>query len=303
MSFILNPNDVAQQFHEDIKTEISSLAQPLKIVGFLSTDAGPSRTYAKYTKQACEAMGMIFELRELPRLELESAILSANVDASVNGIFVYYPIFNNEQDVYIRNQVDPSKDVEGLGQYWTRKLYANDRLAVTGDNTRKAILPCTPLAMIKLLAAVGVYDTPQQLPLAGKVVTVFNRSEVVGRPLAVMLSNDGAKVYSFDIDGPLAFEAAKPTEVNISRAQALAESDIVITGVPSDKFAKVHAAELKAGVIVFNFSTNANLADDVADFADKTILRVGPVTVAMCMRNALRLHRHFRHNRSLTALE
>ncbi len=299
MSFIVNPDVVTHQFHLEIKNEVSKLDEPLKIVGFLSTDGCASHTYAQYTKLACEEMGMIFELRELRKAELEAAISHANDDDTIHGIFVYYPLFNNEQDVYIRDQVDPSKDVEGLCQYWTSKLYANDRFAVDGDKVRKAILPCTPLAIVKLLEAAGAYGTTHTQPLLGKVVSIFNRSEVVGRPLAVMLANDGAIVYSFDVDGPLLFDSPQPKEISISRAGALAQSDIVITGVPCANFSKVHAGELKPGVIAFNFSTYENLADDVAEFADKTILRVGPVTVAMCMRNALRLYRNFRLGSSL----
>lgn len=66
----------------------------------------------------------------------------------------------------------------------------------------KSILPCTPLALVKCLEGVGAYDRalPYGDRLFGKTVTVINRSEVVGRPLAALLANDGARVYSVDID-------------------------------------------------------------------------------------------------------
>ncbi|MCG7495382.1 bifunctional methylenetetrahydrofolate dehydrogenase/methenyltetrahydrofolate cyclohydrolase [Vibrio sp. Of7-15] len=304
MSFILNPADVASQFQQDIRSEISTLPEPLKIIGFLSTDNGPSHTYAQYTKQACEEIGIEFELCTLPKEDLEAAILVANEDESVHGIFVYYPVFTGEKDERIRNQVDPTKDVEGLCQHWTHKLYTNDRcVSHDHEDTRKAILPCTPLAMIKLLEAVGAYDNSVSAPLNGKVVSIFNRSEVVGRPLAAMLSNDGAQVYSFDENGAQLIEGENAKDIKISREEALSLSDIVITGVPSNEFPQIHASELKPGVIAFNFSSCTNLADDVTDFADKTILRIGPVTVTMCMRNALRLYRNFHSNRALNTSE
>lgn len=62
--------------------------------------------------------------------------------------------------------------------------------------TKKCVLPCTPLAVVKALEHLDVYDhgLPEGNRLRGKKVTVINRSEVVGRPLAAMLANDGAQV-------------------------------------------------------------------------------------------------------------
>jgi methylenetetrahydrofolate dehydrogenase (NADP+)/methenyltetrahydrofolate cyclohydrolase len=124
-------------------------------------------------------------------------------------------------------------------------------------------------------------------------VTIFNRSEVNGRPLAVMMSNDGARVYSFDINGPLLFENAKPYEVKITRKEALARSDIVITGVPHKSFDKIRSEEIRPGTVCVNFSTWPNFADDISEHTDIYIPKVGPMTVAMCMRNTLRLYRNF----------
>lgn len=68
--------------------------------------------------------------------------------------------------------------------------------------TVKSILPCTPLAIVKVLEFVGVYNKLLEWGdrARGKVITVINRSEVVGRPLAALLANDGARVLSVDID-------------------------------------------------------------------------------------------------------
>jgi len=116
---------------------------------------------------------------------------------------------------------------------------------------------------------------------------------VIGRPLAVMMSNDGALVHSFDLNGPMTFEAANTFESDISRADALAQSDIVVTGVPSDNFAKIHAAEIRPGTVCINFSSHQNFADDINTHTDIFIPRIGPMTVAMCMRNTLRLYENF----------
>jgi len=198
-----------------------------------------------------------------------------------------------QQDDYLRNQVDFKKDIEAGSTYWTKKIVANDRLAVSGDESRKAVLPCTCLAIIKMLTEIGAYTTDSGRPIEGKVVSIFNRSEVIGRPLAVMMSNDGAKVHSFDINGPLEFVDAVPSESSITRKQALLASDIVITGVPAGSFKKIGCHEVHEGTICLNFSSVPNFEDDIGTITDLYIPRIGPMTVAMCMRNTLRLFTNF----------
>ena len=288
----MDPARIAEQYRREVREEIRLLDRSPKVILFLTTDNADSKTYAQYTRNACEDVGIDYELRRVTRLELEEAILSANQDDSIHGIFNYWPVFNNEQDAYLRNQVDYRKDIEGLCLYWTRKLYDNDRSA--GDN-KKAILPCTPLAVLKLLTEAGVYRTDIERPIEGKKICIFNRSEIVGRPLAMMLSNDGATVYSIDINGPLKFVDAKPSETEISRSEALSSADIVITGVPSPDFESIGSAEIKADAICLNFSSIANFKEDVDSPGRIFIPRVGPVTVAMCMRNSLRLFKNFHY--------
>src|SRR5690606_32245049 len=103
----------------------------------------------------------------------------------------------------------------------------------------------------------------KDLPLEGQTVTIFNRSEVVGRPLAAMLAHDGAQVISFDVDGPIVFKLGGCKETKISREEALQTSDIVITGVPSKSFPPIRARELKSSATCINFSTIRNFASEV----------------------------------------
>ncbi len=289
----LDPSAVAEHFIAQVVDEIQILAATINVTGLIATHDRPSLAYARATKNKFENAGINYELQNVPRLELEDIIRIANENSSVHGIFIYFPIFNNEHDIYLRNQVDYRKDVEAGSHYWTQKLYANDRLALAGDQNKKALLPCTPLAIVKMLTGLGLYATDVARPIEGKTVSIFNRSEVNGRPLAVMMSNDGARVYSFDVNGPLLFKDAKPYELDITRAQALIESDIVITGVPNANFRKIACDEIKSGAVCVNFSALANFEDNIEDQADIYIPRVGPLTVAMCMRNTLRLYNNF----------
>ena len=289
----MDPAILSKKYVRQVSEEIARSEVKIKVLGLIASDDKPSLAYAAATKQKFDAIGIEYNLRHVERLELEKEIDQANQDTSIHGVFIYFPVFNNQQDDYLRNRVDYRKDIEAGSNYWTGKLYANDRLALSDDQRKKALLPCTPLAILKMLTEIGVYSNNQQRPISGKVVTIFNRSEVIGRPLAVMMSNDGARVYSFDLNGALEFVDASTRETGISRAQALMDSDIVITGVPGGSFEKVRCDEIKPNTVCLNFSSDPNFEDGIERHTNIYIPRVGPMTVAMCMRNTLRLHQNF----------
>jgi methylenetetrahydrofolate dehydrogenase (NAD+) len=140
----------------------------------------------------------------------QEALTAANRDPNVHGIMIYYPCFGNapsfyggNMDDYLRDSVPIEKDVEGLCHTYRRNLYHNVRhidahtqenqggilVPSATANTKKCLLPCTPLAIIKILEFLQAYD--QNLPvgerLRGKTISVINRSEIVGRPLAAMM--------------------------------------------------------------------------------------------------------------------
>jgi len=152
----MNPASVAQKYLDEVRAEVETINVRLKVVGLIASDDLPSLSYAKASRQKFEEIGIEYDLRQVERLDLESEIIQANEDNSVQGIFIFFPVFDNQQDAYLRNLVDYRKDIEAGSLYWTRKLYANDRLAVAGDPAKKALLPCTPLAIIKMLTEIGV---------------------------------------------------------------------------------------------------------------------------------------------------
>jgi methylenetetrahydrofolate dehydrogenase (NAD+) len=201
------------------------------------------------------------------RESVEDAILTANTDPSVNGIIVYYPIFNNKQDDYLRNIVSLTKDVEGLSHRYIFNLYQNIRFldAEKPSPNQKSILPCTPLAIIKILEYLRIYNTilPYGNRLFGHTITVVNRSEVVGRPLAALLANDGACVYSVDVKDVQQFtrgEGIRKRKHEVvgkegwTLEQCLPLSDVVISGVPGDKY-KVPLQLVRDGAVCINFSS------------------------------------------------
>ena len=232
--------------------------------------------------------------------ELEEAILAANIDPKIHGIIVYYPIFpaTSRQDSYIQQLVALQKDVEGLSHTYRFNMYQNIRFLDSPANTQKSILPCTPLAGVKVLEHLRIYNKVMAPgnELFGRIITVINRSEVVGRPLAALLANDGATVYSVDLDGVQLFTRGQGIRMRrheVHRKEGwtskdcLPLSDVVITGVPGKAF-KVDMNLVRDGAVCINFSSEKNFdAPAVKEKASIFVPSIGKVTIAVLLRNLL----------------
>eukprot|EP00931_Biecheleriopsis_adriatica_P068532 TRINITY_DN4247_c0_g1_i3.p1 TRINITY_DN4247_c0_g1~~TRINITY_DN4247_c0_g1_i3.p1 ORF type:complete len:363 (-),score=91.49 TRINITY_DN4247_c0_g1_i3:48-1073(-) len=300
-------DEVAAPFRQEIRDAVAKMPGGTgpKLVGFLANGDPAAKKYAEWTAKAMIADSLRFELREVEEGVLEEELEKANKEAGVDGIMIYYPVFGQRpsfhggsHDDYLRDTVSPFKDAEGLGHFYRRALYKNKR-TVDNAGQKKCCLPCTPLAVVKTLEHLKVYD--HHLPLGermtGKTAVVVNRSEVVGRPIAAMLANDGAKVWSVDIDSLYIFTRGRlvlPSQESTVET-AVRESDIVILGVPSDKY-KMDPSWIKEGAVVINVATSKNI-DEKMLLATRPGVRymgqIGKVTVAMLERNLLRLHENF----------
>ena len=208
--------------------------------------------------------GFEYSVRNVAKDDVEETIIAANQDDTVDGIIVYYPIFNNRQDQYLQQIVDIKKDVEGLSHQYIFNMYQNIRF-LDDNQVQKSVLPCTPLAVIKILEYLHIYNPilPYGNRLFGRTICVVNRSEVVGRPLAALLANDGACVYSVDVSGIQQFtrgEGIRKRKHEVVEKDAwtlencIPLCDAVVTGVPNDKF-KVPCHLLKDGAVCINFSS------------------------------------------------
>ncbi|KAH9927086.1 NAD(P)-binding protein [Epithele typhae] len=328
---LLKSDAIADGFRAEIKATLAAAPRPPKLVGILSTAAEPSKFYAEFTRKQCEALGVAFELRRVGQAAdaslqagegAEEAIIEANEDDTVDGIMVYYPVFGAQQDHYLQQVVSPLKDVEGLHAKWHYNLYHNIRflkpetlassllnasasghLNVADDQPPpgyvKSILPCTPLAIVKVLEYTGVYN--KLLPYGdrayGKTITVINRSEVVGRPLAALLANDGARVFSVDIDSIQEYTKRPQTAAarefhtrhvagpaTLGLDEVLKHSDVVVSAVPSRDY-KVRTAALKDGCVAVNVAADKNFEADVRDRASIYLPTIGKVTIMMLLRN------------------
>ncbi|KAB8219172.1 hypothetical protein BDV33DRAFT_174127 [Aspergillus novoparasiticus] len=295
---VLSKNVVSSLLSE-VQQGVKTLEKAPHLVGFLANNDPAALMYAQWTEKTCEENGFRYSLRQVDREELEEAILAANVDSDVDGIIVYYPIFNNRQDQYLQQLVDVSKDVEGLSHRYIFNMYQNIRFLDPETKRQKCILPCTPLAIIKILEYLKVYNTilPYGNRLFGHTICVVNRSEVVGRPLAALLANDGACVYSVDVTGIQKFtrgEGIKKRrhEVHDLEGKTLKDvvplCDVVISGVPGDKY-KFDTSLLREGAVCLNFSSEKNFGPEVKEKASIFMPSTGKVTIAVLLRNLLRL--------------
>ncbi|KZP02386.1 NAD(P)-binding protein [Athelia psychrophila] len=343
---------IGDTFRDEVKSSLAQRPRPPRLVGILGTSSSPSKFYAEFTKKQCDSLGVDFVLKLTGAADnvefgegegVEEAIIEANEDRDVDGIMVYYPIYGGQQDHYLQQIVSPFKDVEGLHFKFHYNLYHNIRfiepqsllspvptqgsLAHTSNDqpppgTAKSIIPCTPLAVVKCLENLGVYN--KLLPYGdrayGRTIAVINRSEVVGRPLAALLANDGAHVFSIDIDsiqeytkrphalkpenstepassgepsGSIAAGAVKARRFHprhiahpstLTLQQCLAISDVVVSAVPNANY-KVKTEWLKDGCICVNVAADKNFEKDVREKASMYLPAVGKVTILMLLRN------------------
>ncbi|MBO0813249.1 MAG: bifunctional 5,10-methylenetetrahydrofolate dehydrogenase/5,10-methenyltetrahydrofolate cyclohydrolase, partial [Microlunatus sp.] len=183
---VLKPSSIAKEYQADVRRDVAALAsgrRRLRIVGLLGQEHGPAATYAHYAQLGCEAVGIQLDVQHVGADAVEGAIARTNIDDEADGIFLYYPLTDPAGDRWLRELVDPRKDVEGLHSFWSRLLYENQRF-VDPEGRKRAILPCTPLAVLKILQHAGMPSASGSAPLEGVTACVINRSDIVGRPLA-----------------------------------------------------------------------------------------------------------------------
>ncbi|KAK4687580.1 methylenetetrahydrofolate dehydrogenase (NAD+), partial [Tremellales sp. Uapishka_1] len=313
-----------------LSAEIANLDHPLKIVGLLATRDKGCEMYAKSTPKSL-LPGIQFQLENMakngvPAFEVvKQRIEQIGRDKTVDGLIVYFPLFGPEKvdvplslglsgrwadsplkDAVLRQSISPRIDVEGIHVENLASSYSQPvpitRLGL--DDPRLPIYPCTARAVITALQSLPVYDVSKPIGerFQGKVMTVINRSETVGRPLAAMLANDGGLVYSIDLcsteiyqkgteeDGgdPSPTHTVTPTKTSLE--EILMRSDVVISAVPSKKY-KVNTLALKQGCVCIDLSEDGNFEDNVKSAAGVFARRIGGITILMLQLNAVALRK------------
>ncbi len=252
---------------EALKAQGISIGLAVVIVG----DNPASRVYVNNKKKACAEVGFeSFEYAlpaETTQDELLDLVAKLNADDKVNGILVQLPLPKHISENAVINAIRPDKDVDAFHP-------ENVGHIMIGDY---AFLPCTPAGVMELIADTGV-------DVCGKKCVVIGRSNIVGKPMAMLLLHKNGTVT-----------------ITHSRTQNLAavcaEADILVAAVGKAKF--VTPDMVKEGAVVIDVGMNRNeegkLCGDVdfeackekAGWITPVPGGVGPMTIAMLMKNTL----------------
>jgi len=336
-SRVVDTTTIARPIREKVREYTSMLRRegkrPPLLVGVMANDDPAAVAYTHSTTQTLQGDGIQYRLRSiLDKDQIELTLSAINRDPHVTGIIVYYPIFKQRfqvtnrgpyknvlhgvyyksKDDYLRDLISPLHDVEGLCSAYNGRIlhrdseYVDDPAPTVSfidyhEDECKFIFPCTALSVIKILQCFpSMYNSilPLGRRFENKTITILNRSEIFGRPLAALLSNDGAKVYSIDIDSILLFHNGRVKKMTkqISREECVKKSSAVITGVPSPLFL-LPTEWIAEDSIVINVSSFLNIDEHrILDVPGVIYVpHVGKVTVATLEHNLVCLHK--RHHR------
>ena len=172
---------IRAEVQRDVEAEQRRTGLSPRLVAILVGDDPASRVYVRNKIAACAEVGIRSEERRLPAGATEDEVLAAvrecNDDSDVDGILVQLPLPKQVDRVRVLLSIDPAKDVDGL------HVINAGRLALRLEG----LVPCTPAGVIELLERSG-------LPIAGRRAVIIGRSEIVGRPLGILLMHRDATV-------------------------------------------------------------------------------------------------------------
>lgn len=271
---IINGKEVSSAVREQIANEVALLKNNGVTAGLAVIIVGndpASKVYVDNKKKGCEQTGMnSFEYalpEETTTEELIALIDKLNNDSNVHGILCQLPVPKHIDEEKVLNAISPEKDVDAFHPVNCGKV-------MTGDYK---FAPCTPSGMMEMLKYYNI-------PVAGKHCVIIGRSNIVGKPMAMLMLENNATVTI----------CHSKTE-NLS--EITKQADILVAAVGKPKF--VTADMVKDGAVVLdvgiNRMTDGKLCGDV-DFdnvADKTSFitpvpgGVGPMTITMLLKNTL----------------
>ena len=277
---IINGTELSAKIRQTIKQEVEEIKAQDKRPPLLSVilvgDNPASQSYVRGKEKACLSVGMENRTIRLDagisQEELIQVVRNQNEDPDVDGILVQLPLPDHFDADPILDQISPDKDVDGLHP-------VNAGLLLTG---RDGLVPCTPSGVMEMLKSIGLED------LSGLNAVVIGRSNLVGKPLSLLLQQKNATVT-------MAHSRTKDL------AQICSQADILIAAVGKEKM--ITKEYIKEGAVVIdvgiNRMANGKLCGDVDfdDVKDKVSAitpvpgGVGPMTVCMLLMNTLKAYK------------
>ncbi len=275
MATVINGKEVSKNLREEIKRETALFEEQTGTKPGLAViivgDDPASQIYVRNKGLACEEVGFYSEIHRLPAQTTEEELLSLvhnlNANDKIHGILVQSPLPSHLDEALIVNNIDYNKDVDAFHPVNVGKI-------MIGDYN---FLPCTPAGVMELLKA---YD----IDVTGKEVAVVGRSNIVGKPQAMLMLHSNATVT-------ICHSRTK----NLS--DVLKRADVVVMAIGKAKFLK--ADMIKEGAVVIDVGMdrdeNGKLCGDVdfdecekkASFITPVPGGVGPMTITMLMKNTL----------------
>lgn len=269
---IIDGKAVSQAVKERVRDEIARDGLKIGLAVVIVGNDQASRVYVNNKKKACEFCGITSYEYALPEETTEEQLLelvdTLNGDGKVNGILVQLPLPKHIDEKKIIEHISPMKDVDAFHAVNVGRIMIGDY----------AFLPCTPAGVMELIHSTGT-------EVSGKECVVIGRSNIVGKPMAMLLLHENGTVT-----------------VCHSRTKDLAEvcrrADILVSAVGRAGF--VTADMVKDGAVVIDVGMNRNaegkLCGDVdfdgvapkCSFITPVPGGVGPMTIAMLMENTLR---------------
>lgn len=274
MANIIDGKSIAQSIRVKLKEEtkqfIEQEGRAPGLTVILVGDDPASQVYVNYKEKACIELGyqstVLRMSGETSQADLLAKIDELNTDASVDGILVQLPLPSHIEEAAIIEAIKPDKDVDGFHPVNTGRLL----------NGEPCLEPCTPKGIIKLIESTNI-------EIEGKHAVVIGRSNIVGKPIAVMLLERNATVT-----------------ICHSRTQNLAEvcasGDILVAAVGRAEM--FDATFVKEGAVVIDVGTNRVGKKLKGDMQFESASKkagditpvpggVGPMTIAMLMNNTL----------------
>lgn len=268
---IIDGKAVSAKVKEEVRQEIEREGLDIGLAVVIVGDDPASRVYVNNKKKACEVCGIKSYEYALPAETTEQQLLelvdTLNKDDKVNGILVQLPLPKHLNEEKVIERISPMKDVDAFHASNVGKIMIGNY----------AFLPCTPAGCMELIHSTGV-------DVNGKECVVIGRSNIVGKPMAMLLLHENGTVT-----------------ICHSRTKNLKEvcrrADILIAAVGRAGF--VTADMVKDGAIVIDVGINRNadgkLCGDVAydevkekaSFITPVPGGVGPMTIAMLMKNTV----------------
>lgn len=267
---------LADTIKQEVRAGVAALKTPVHLTAVLVGGSHAAELYAQRQAQSCAAVGIDYQLLNLPAQisahDLKTEIRRLNGDPAVTGIMMHLPLPAHMDRARLQYEIDVVKDVEGVNP-------ANIGYVVYGHTL---IAPCTALAVIELIKSTHV-------AIRGTEAVVVGASEIAGKPIALLLAEQMATVTLCHI-------ATRDLRAHTSRA------DIVVVAV--GKAGLITGEHVREGAIVIDVGINrVNQADGtsktVGDVVFETVEKkaahitpvpggVGPMTVAILLRNTLR---------------